>query len=100
MWPSFSVRSRSAIGEKAINQLRQSVKEILTRTQSPEKAEELADLLANGAWTQEYPITAEEAQRLGLNVRTDMRPAMLELMSLYPQPVRRQPSVEFLPVPR
>jgi hypothetical protein len=25
---------------------------------------------------------------------------IMQLMSLYPQPVRRQPSVEFLPVPR
>jgi serine dehydrogenase proteinase len=27
-------------------------------------------------------------------------PDVLQLMSLFPQPVRRQPSVEFLPVPR
>ena len=25
---------------------------------------------------------------------------VMQLMSLFPQPVRRQPSVEFLPVPR
>ena len=65
----------------------------------------LAHLIGNmwsstGTWTHDYPITFEEAQRLGLKVRSDMPPDVLQLMSLFPQPVRRQPSVEFLPVPR
>jgi hypothetical protein len=76
------------------------VKHLLERSQSPEKVEELAGLLSSGTWTHDYPITFEEAQRLGLNVSSDMPPEVLQLMSLFPQPVRRQPSVEFLPVPR
>jgi hypothetical protein len=35
-----------------------------------------------------------------LKVRSDIPAEMLELMSLYPQPVRRQPTVEYLPFPR
>ncbi len=88
------------VAEKAINQVRDSVKDLLTRSQPPEKVEELAVLLSTGTWTHDYPITFEEAQRLGLKVRSDMPPDVLQLMSLFPQPVRRQPSVEFLPVPR
>ena len=88
------------IGRKAINQLRDSVKDLLTRSVPAEKAEKLADLLSSGTWTHDYPITFEQAQELGLNVRSDMPREMLQLMSLFPQPVRRQPSVEFLPVPR
>jgi len=88
------------VAEKAINQLRRSVKEILTRSQTPEKAEELASLLATGTWTHDYPITYEEARRFGLKVSSDIPPNVLQLMSLYPQPVRRQPSVEYLPIPR
>ena len=88
------------VAEKAINQVRDSVKDLLTRSQPPEKVEELASLLSTGTWTHDYPITFEEAQRLGLKVRSDMPPDVLQLMSLFPQPVRRQPSVEFLPVPR
>lgn len=88
------------IGEKAIRQVRDSVKELLLRSQSPEQAERLAELLATGSWTHDYPITFESAQKLGLKVRSDMPAEVLQLMSLYPQPIRRQPSVEFLPVPR
>jgi len=88
------------VAEKAINQVRDSVKDLLTRSQPPEKVEALAVLLSTGTWTHDYPITFEEAQRLGLKVRSDMPPDVLQLMSLFPQPVRRQPSVEFLPVPR
>ena len=88
------------VAEKAINQVRDSVKDLLTRSQPPEKVEALASLLSTGTSTHDYPITFEEAQRLGLKVRSDMPPDVLQLMSLFPQPVRRQPSVEFLPVPR
>lgn len=88
------------VAEKAVRQLRESVKELLTRTQPPEQAEKLAELLATGTWTHDYPITFDQAKALGLNVRSDMDPDILQLMSLYPQPVRKQPSVEFLPTPR
>jgi hypothetical protein len=43
------------------------------------------------------PITVEEAQQLGLNVRSDIGADILQLMTLYPQPIRRQPTVEYLP---
>ncbi len=88
------------VAEKAINQLRVSVKEILTRSQTPEKAQELADLLATGTWTHDYPITDEEARRFGLKVSTEIPADVFQLMGLYPQPLRRQPSVEYLPIPR
>src|SRR5581483_5640824 len=88
------------IAEKATKQLRQTTEALLTRTQTSEKAAELAELLTSGAWTHDYPITVEEARRIGLRVSTDMPRDILRLMSLYPQPTRRQPSVEYLPVPR
>jgi len=40
------------------------------------------------------------AQKLGLKVRSDMPQEFLQLMSLFPQPVRRQPSVEYIPTRR
>jgi len=88
------------VAEKALAQLRASVKEILARSQPAEKAEELAGLLSTGTWTHDYPITCDEARRFGLKVRSDIPREFLELMGLYPQPVRRQPSVEYLPIPR
>jgi ClpP class serine protease len=88
------------VGEKAMEQLKACVRDLAGRSQSPENAEKLAGLLATGTWTHDYPITFAEAQRLGLKVRSDIPKEVLELMSLYPQPVRRQPAVEYLPVRR
>jgi ClpP class serine protease len=86
--------------EKAVVQVRSSVREILDGRMPPEKADELARLLSEGTWTHDYPITFEEARRLGLPVRSEMPESVLRLMALFPQPVRHQPSVEYVPVPR
>ena len=88
------------IAEKAINQLRESATELLTRSMPAEKAKDLAARLSAGTWTHDYPITVDEAQRLGLNARSDIDADVLQLMSLYPQPIRRQPTVEYLPAQR
>jgi len=88
------------VAKKAIFQLRESVKELLEGRYPPEKVEELARLLSEGTWTHDYPITFEEAKRLGLHVSPEMPGEFYQLMSLYPQPVRRQPTVEYLPIPR
>jgi ClpP class serine protease len=86
--------------QKAISQVRQSVIELLEDELPREKAEELAEILSTGTWTHDHPITFEEAKSLGLPVRSDLPEEMLRLMSLYPQPVRRIPSVEYVPIPR
>jgi ClpP class serine protease len=88
------------VGEKALFQLQETTRELLSRSQTPEKAKELAEILATGTWTHDFPITVEVAQQLGLKVSSDMPEDVLQLMSLYPQPVRRQPSVEYLPIRR
>ena len=88
------------VAEKAIRQVRESVRDLLSRSCTPDTAEKLADLLSTGTWTHDYPITFEEASRLGLKVSSEMPKEILELMAYFPQPVRRQPSVEFLPAPR
>ena len=64
---------------------------------SPEKTDELSRLLSEGTWTHDHPITYEKAKSFGLPVRADMPPEFLDLMNLYPQPVRHQPAVEYLP---
>ena len=86
--------------EKAIAQLRESARELLAAKFPDGKAEELARLLSEGTWTHDYAITYETAKSFGLPVRSDIPSEFLDLMSLYPQPVRRQPTVEYLPVPR
>jgi ClpP class serine protease len=83
--------------EKAIAQLKSDVSDLLAGKGPAEKTAELARLLTAGTWTHDYAITYERARDLGLPVRNDMPEDVLHLMHLYPQPVRRQPSVEYLP---
>src|ERR1700734_3299705 len=89
------------VGRKAIGQLKDAAKKLLVRRLSAEQAEALAEKLSAGTWTHDYPIAAQEAQQLGLPVSTDMPERVLELLALYPQPVRSQAGgVEYLPGPR
>ncbi len=88
------------VAEKALRQMKQNLKELLQGRYPPEKADELAEILSQGRWTHDYPITYDEAKRLGLPVRTDMPKEIYQLMELFPQPMRHYPSVEFAPTPR
>jgi ClpP class serine protease len=83
--------------EKAMVQVRESVRQLLEGKTPHGKDEELARLLADGTWTHDHPITFETAKTFGLPVRSDIPDEFLDLMGLYPQPVRRQPTVEYLP---
>ena len=89
------------LGRKAIAQVKKAAGELLARHLSGEQAEALAEKLSTGTWTHDYPIDAQEAKGLGLPVNTKMPDLVLELMALYPQPVRAQAGgVEYLPLPR
>jgi ClpP class serine protease len=93
---------RADIGRKAIAQVKQSASELMKRSLTAEQAGTLAEKLATGTWTHDYPIWAATAKEFGLHVSTNMPDDVLELMKLYPQPVRTQSGggVEYLPVPR
>jgi len=90
------------VGRKAIEQLKQAAGGLLRGRVPDEKAVELAAKLSTGIWTHDYPIFFSTARDLGLPVSSDMPKAIIELMQLYPQPVRAQTAggVEYLPVPR
>ena len=88
------------VGKKAIAQIREQVKSFLLKKYETEKAGELAQILTEGRWTHDYPITFEEALKLGLHVTKGIPAELYQLMSLYPQPLRQQPSVEYIPVPK
>ena len=85
---------------KASVQVHDSVRELLVDKIPGDKADELARLLSEGTWTHDHPITYDTAKSFGLPVRSDISPEFLDLLRLYPQPVRRQPAVEYLPEPR
>ncbi len=86
---------KADIAQKAINQLKDTISTLLKRTQSEDKANELAALLTEGHWTHDFPITCEYAQSIGLKVSNDIPPEFLDLLSMYPQPVKTQRSVEY-----
>jgi ClpP class serine protease len=83
--------------EKAIVQVHDSVRELLVDKCPSDKVDELARLLSEGTWTHDHPITYDTAKSFGLPVRSDIPSEFLDLMNLYPQPVRREPTVEYLP---
>ena len=88
------------VGRKAIDQLREHLTQLLLEHFSPERADELATTMSDGRWTHDFPITFEEAQALGLRVSKGLPDELYQLMSLYPQPMKRQPTVEYLPLPK
>ncbi len=88
------------VGRKALDQVIRAATELLAVRMPREEAEALAQKLASGTWTHDYPIPAAEAAALGLPVATEMPDEVLTLMTLYPQPLRQAGGVEYLPGPR
>jgi ClpP class serine protease len=87
------------VARKAIDQVRARAQSILGEHLPAERAQELAQVLSEGRWTHDYPITVEEARELGLPVTTEMPESVYKLMTLYRQPGQRRPSVQYIPVP-
>lgn len=87
------------LSRKAINQVVATVERILSTKMSPEQATAVAQKMATGIWTHDYPIMPDEAQEMGLPVTTEMPEAVHELMALYPQPQQQRPSVQYIPAP-
>ena len=85
------------LGHKAIEQLKRQATELLRVPMPPEMATALAEKLTSGRWTHDYPITVSEARELGLPVNTAMPQDVIDLMALFPQPVRTSQGVEFGP---
>jgi ClpP class serine protease len=87
------------IAAKARRQVLSLVTDLLDDRMEPEPAQRLADLLAGGYFTHDFPITVERAHELGLPVSTALPEMVYELMALFPQPTRGRPSVTYLPLP-
>ena len=87
------------VARKAIDQVYNTVRNLLLEHQTPEKADELARMLSEGRWTHDYPIDTDQAKAMGLRVSEDMPKEVYELMDLYPQTRQQRPGVEFIPMP-
>lgn len=87
------------IAEKAQSQVRERVRAILVDRMGEERAAEVADVLTEGRWTHDYPITCEQLEDMGLPVCHPMPTEIYQLMDLYPQPAHRRPSIQYVPIP-
>lgn len=88
------------IAEKALKEIQDLIVRLLEDKMPKEKAIEIAKKLTEGHYTHDYPITVEEAKKMGLPVRTDVPPEIYMLMELYPQALQHRPGVEYLPRPQ
>lgn len=87
------------VSRKALHQVRETILEIAGHSYSPEICQRIADELATGKYTHDYPVTVDEARQLGLRVSTEMPKEVYDLMALYHQAGTRRPSVDYVPSP-
>ena len=87
------------MAEKALKQVKETVTRLLSERMDADKAQKTAELLSQGTWTHDYPITVDQARSLGLAVNTNVPVEIYRMMSLYPQTRQRRPSVEYIPTP-
>ncbi len=79
----------------ALDQVRRAVSSLLAGRLREDLIEHVASALSEGQWTHDYPITSDEAAALGLPVDTAMPDEIMKMISLYPAPKGRPPSVEY-----
>jgi ClpP class serine protease len=87
------------VAQKALDQMKSFVKNILLEGMDEGTAEKVANTLTEGRWTHDYPITVEEAKKLGLPVMAGLPEEIYQLMDLFPQAMQRRPSVQYIPIP-
>jgi ClpP class serine protease len=87
------------MAEKALNQVKELVIELIRDKVGEDKARRIADKLVGGYYTHDYPITVEQLREMGLSVSTNIPPEVYELMVLYPQVRANRPGIEYLPCP-
>jgi ClpP class serine protease len=87
------------IAEKSLVQIRAEVRELLEGKMTPERAHVVTEELSQGTWTHDHPISQRDAEKMGLPVGGDMPEDFYNLMTLFPQPTQRQPTVQYIPSP-
>ena len=87
------------VAEKALRQVKATVKRLLLEHHSDADAERIATKLSSGEWTHDYALDVAGLRELGITVSEEMPREVYELMDLFPQTSQRRPSVEFIPLP-
>jgi ClpP class serine protease len=90
----------SDVAGKALRQVEETVRQTLQANgMSAEQAKTIADQLSTGKWTHDYPLHLAALKTMGLPVNDKLTKDVFSLMALYPQPMRGQPSVQYVPLP-
>jgi ClpP class serine protease len=87
------------VAEKALRQVKATVKQLLLEHYVEADAERIATRLTTGEWTHDYALDVGGLRELGVKVTEDMPREVYDLMDLFPQTSQRRPSVEFIPLP-
>jgi ClpP class serine protease len=87
------------VSRKAIVQTESFTARLIERHLGPERARQVAHIMASGTWTHDHPLYHTELVTLGLPVKVGVPKLERELMELYPQPRGREPAVEYVPGP-
>jgi len=87
------------VGRKAIYQVEGFTERLLERHMPPERARDVAHLMASGVWTHDHPLLVSDLEIMGLPTRIGVPQPERDLLSLYPQPHGRTPAVEYAPGP-
>ncbi|MBI4533135.1 MAG: hypothetical protein HY711_04235 [Candidatus Melainabacteria bacterium] len=83
---------------KSIRQLSTTAATILSHRMPLDKAKNIAEQLASGSWTPDYPMSIDQLEEIGLPVSRDIPVEIYQLMSLYAQSEHGRPSVDFVPM--
>lgn len=87
------------IARKAVQQVEATIFRLLLKHMELEKARQTAQIMSQGRWTHDFPLTSETLKELGLHISTEVPWEIYSLMGLYPQPQQRRPSVQYVPLP-
>lgn len=85
------------LAAKAMNQVREFVLSLLKEKLAHDQAEALTDVLTDGRYTHDYPITEGQLREFGLPVTNDVPAEVYQLMALYQAGSDRRPSIIRVP---
>jgi ClpP class serine protease len=73
----------ASLATQATKQLSDLIIELISDKVGKSKASKIADYLTKGDKTHDYPITAKEGKKLGLNIKVGIKPEVYNLMGTY-----------------
>lgn len=85
--------------KKSTEQMHSTVEFLLSHRFDADTAKRLTERFTAGTWTQDYPISTDELQEMGLPVSGQMPVEVFQYMSMFPQAAGGRPSVDFIPSP-